>query len=84
MRTASINATGLIAFKSPRDATQLKIIAAQMDGGENWRATYEAYKCCTRRPFHFLFLDFSPTCCDMFRLRSNIITGEPMECFVPN
>jgi hypothetical protein len=75
MRTISLNAHYMVLFKNPRDAGQIRHLAAQLFPG-NVRFLVDAYKKATSRPFGYLLLDFRQDTSDNLRVISDILPGE--------
>ena len=70
-RTLSLNTHYLIFFKNPRDASTIDHLARQMAPG---RVQYvrEAYTDATSDPYGYLFVDFTPSTPDRFRLQTGL------------
>ena len=70
-RTLSLNTHYLVFFKNPRDASSIDHLARQMFPG---RIKYvrEAYADATKVPYGYLFIDFTPTTPDRFRLQTGL------------
>jgi hypothetical protein len=82
MRTASLNSHYIVLFKSPRDASQISVLARQMYPS-NSKFAVEAYKNATAEPYSYLLIDLRPEQIEQLRLRSNIFTGERQFVYVP-
>jgi hypothetical protein len=65
----------MVLFKNPRDAGQIRHLAAQLFPG-NVKFLVEAYKKATSRPFGYLLLDFRQDTSDNLRVISDILPGE--------
>ena len=80
-RVMSKNATYLIIMKNPRDASQMKHLAIQMNLNANMLT--EVYKTATKRPYSYLLIDFHAQTPDHIRLRSDIFPNErPMKIYM--
>lgn len=75
MRTISLNAHYMVLFKNPRDAGQIRHLAAQLFPG-NVKYLASAYKQATSRPHGYLVLDFTQEAIDNLRVLSEILPGE--------
>jgi len=67
-RTISLNAHYVVLFKSPRDKSQVQVLAKQL--GSPW-LNY-AYDDATQTPHEYLLIDLKPTTPDYLRFRANI------------
>jgi len=74
-RTMSLNAHYIVAFKNPRDVTQIATLAKQMYPGKT-RYMIEAYQDATSKPFGYLLIDLKPQTDDRIILRTNIFPDE--------
>ena len=74
-RTMSLNAHYIVAFKNPRDVTQIATLAKQMYPGST-KYMIEAYQDATSKPFGYLLIDLKPQTDERIRLRTNIFPGE--------
>jgi hypothetical protein len=85
-RTISLNASYLVVFKNPRDASQIDHLARQMYPGRA-DTLHMAYRKATERPHGYLLIDLKQSTPEEARLRTNIFdeSGEDAECevFVP-
>ena len=80
-RVMSKNATYIIVMKSPRDGSQLKHLAIQMNMNSNM--LMEVFKEATKKPYSYLLIDFHAQTPDHIRLRSNIYPHErPMTTYM--
>ena len=72
-RTLSLNTHYLVFFKNPRDASSIDHLARQMFPG---RVQYvrEAYADATAEPYGYLFIDFTPSTPDRYRLQTGLFT----------
>ena len=77
-RTAVLNTTYLLLFKSPRGVGQVSVLARQLYGNERRKsnALINAYTHATSRRYGYLLLDLSPGCPEQLRLRSKILPCE--------
>ena len=76
-RTISLNTNYLMLFKSPRDSSQISVLAGQMYPG-NTKYFMEAFKDATKVSYGYLFLDYKPQTPDAYRLRTAIETEQPV------
>lgn len=71
-RTRNLNVHYLVIFKNPRDSTVINYLANQAFN-RNRKFFIDAFADATEdRPHGYLFLDFTQTCPDMLRVRSDI------------
>jgi len=77
MRSIHLQTTVYVLFKSPRDVSQLKILANQL-GILSPNAIRYAYKEAVQRKFHYLVIDVQLETPDLLRLRSGILPGEQL------
>ena len=71
LRTISINSQYLWVFKSPRDTSQIAVIARQVCP-KNSKFVIDAYKQATEVPFGYLMFDFKPRTPEELRYRTKI------------
>ena len=81
-RTISLNAQYIVAFKNPRDATQVTHLARQMYPG---RVKYmqEAFKDATSGPYGYLLIDLKQETPEHLRLRTNVFPDEVQYTYLP-
>ena len=81
-RTTSLNAQYIVAFKNPRDATQVTHLARQMYPG---RVNYmqEAFKDATSSPYGYLLIDLKQETPEHLRLRTNVFPDEVQYTYLP-
>ena len=86
-RTLSLNSGYLVPFKNPRDMKQINLIAYR-SYVKNPQLVIKAYKNATYQPFTYLLMDFTQTCPDFLRLRTDIfpksIDSYPPAIYIPN
>lgn len=82
MRTISLNAHYIIAFKNPRDSSQIVHLAKQMFPG-NTQYLREAFKMATSRPYGYIFLDMKQDTPDELRVRTGITPDEKNIVYLP-
>jgi hypothetical protein len=70
-RTRNLNVQYLVLFKNPRDQTVIDFVARQAFPN-NREFLIESYRDATSDPHGYLFLDFTQTCPDDLRVRTNI------------
>lgn len=71
-RTRNLNVHYLVIFKNPRDSTVIDYLARQAFSS-NRTYLLDAFRDATAdKPHGYLFLDFTQTCPDVLRVRSNI------------
>jgi hypothetical protein len=73
MRTARINSTYLVLFKSVSDKLGIKTLSNQMFPGKQ-KLFMEAFNDATAKPFTYLLLDFHPLTDERIRLRTQIFS----------
>lgn len=76
-RTISLNCSYMIIFKSPRDCSQVSILARQMYPKQT-AFFMEAFGDATNKPFGYLLIDFKADTPSEFRLRTNILADRPV------
>lgn len=82
-RTRNLNVHYLVLFKNPRDCTVIDFIARQAFPA-NKKFLIDAYKDATDgKPHGYLFLDFTQTCPEELRVRSDIL-GEAIVVYKQN
>lgn len=83
-RTVSLNSHYLVLFKFVRDKNQISFLARQ-SFPQNVPFFNSAYEIATKEPYSYLILDFTQTCPDEVRLRSNIFSDDkfPLTVFLP-
>lgn len=71
-RTRNLNVHYLVLFKNPRDRTVISFIARQ-SFPENYKFLVDAYHDATDcKPHGYLFIDFTQSCDENLRVRSNL------------
>jgi len=75
-RTQSLNAHYVVAFKNPRDRTQLGFLIRQAFPKQQ-KFVEEAFKDATRNEYGYLLFDFETDTPDVVRLRTNIFPSDP-------
>lgn len=80
-RTISLNTHYIVAFKNPRDNTQIGVLARQMFP-RKWKYMMDAFGDATSIPYSYLFIDLKPTTDDRYRLRSGIFPDETNYIYV--
>lgn len=76
-RTISLNATYIVIFKNPRDASQISHLDRQMYPGEGSGTLTAAYKDVTSASAHsYIVADFNQTTPENFRLRNTLFPDE--------
>ena len=76
-RTISLNSSYLFLGKNPRAVAQIQYLASQMYPGKT-HFLRESYKDATSKPYGYLFLDFKQSTPEQFRVRTDILDGEPV------
>jgi hypothetical protein len=74
-RTISLNAQYMIAFKNPRDPSQINHLAKQIFPS-NSEYMLDAFLKATRNEYGYLFIDLTQTTPDDYRLRTSVF-GRP-------
>lgn len=82
MRSISLNTHYMVLFKNPRDAGQIRHLAAQLFPGKV-QYLVDAYKQATSVPHGYLLLDFRQSTADNLRVLSGILPGEEGYYYVP-
>ena len=71
-RTRNLNVHYLVIFKNPRDSTVIDFVARQAFSF-NRKFLIDAYNDAVKnRPYAYLFLDFTQSCPDELRVRTDI------------
>lgn len=78
IRTCSLQATGMILFKTLRGKDQIQTLGRQLFPEKPFFLA-EVYKEATKNEFAYLFLDLSATCPDALRVRNSIF---PQKCIL--
>jgi len=82
-RDISLNSHYIVAFKSPRDRTQISSLARQISPG-NTAYINEIFEDATKNPYGYLLLDLTQTTPDHLRYRTNIFPDDkPNFIYVP-
>ena len=74
-RTISLNSQYMVAFKNPRDPSQIKHLAGQMFPA-NSSYMLDAFLKATTKEYGYLFIDLTQTTPDNYRLRTSVF-GRP-------
>ena len=74
-RTINLNTHIYVLMKNPRDVSQLQCLARQAFLGKS-AFLMDAYKDATSRSYGYLVLDFSPGAEELYRVRTQVFTGE--------
>lgn len=81
-RDISLNATYIILFKNPRDASQISTFARQFRPGKNNFIT-QVYKDVTKAPHSYVLFDNHQLTPDVIRIRSNLLAiAKPLTVWV--
>ena len=70
-RTISLNSQYMVAFKNPRDPSQIKHLAGQMFPA-NSSYMLDAFLKATTKEYGYLFIDLTQTTSDNYRLRTSV------------
>lgn len=71
-RTRNLNVHYLIVFKNPRDSSVIDFISRQAYSNNKQFLVDAFHDATNNKPHGYLFLDFTQTCPDELRVRSNI------------
>lgn len=74
-RDISLNAHYIIIFKSPRDSTQINVLARQICGS-NWKFFISAFDQATDHPYGYLLVDLKQDTPIELRLRTRVLPNE--------
>ena len=77
-RIISLNSTYIVAFKNPRDQSQIRHLACQMFPSKP-KFLQAAYEEETKDPYRYLFLDFHPNSPEFARVRVSIFPYDLLE-----
>lgn len=81
-REMSLNATYVVLFKNPRDASQITFFARQFMPSRS-RYIIDAFREATDAPYGYLLFDTAQETPNMLRVRSNVLPHElPMVVYV--
>ena len=83
MRTISLSTTYNIILRNPRDKSGIRTLAAQLYPSQT-KWFLEAYEFATSQSYSYILLDSKPTQADEVRVRTRILPGEDMICFIPH
>ena len=81
IRTISLNSHYIVAFKNPRDKSQISHLGKQLYPGHT-RFVQEAYEDATQFPYGYLLIDLKPNTPEEYRLRTNIFPNEYTAVYV--
>jgi predicted kinase len=80
-REISLNATYIVLFKNPRDASQIITYARQFAPGRS-KYIVDAFREATRKPYSYMLFDLHQSTPDSIRVRSNVLPHEfPMQAY---
>lgn len=81
-RDASLNSSYIVLGKNPRDQSTIRHLSRQMLPSRS-KEIVDAYSLATQKPYSFLLLDFTQTCPESLRIRSNIFSEDaPMKTYI--
>ena len=72
LRIITLQSSYICIFKNPRDATIVKQIGRQMNGGKSHKVLETAYADILRKKYSYVFVDLTQEQDDAFRIRSSI------------
>lgn len=81
-RTISLNTNYMVLFKNPRDRLQMNILAQQIHPG-NKSFFLQSFEDATTEPHGYLIVDMTPSCPDIYRLRSGALPNQWPVVYVP-
>jgi hypothetical protein len=82
MRRISLNTQYVVLMKNPRDISQVRCFAQQLDPG-NVQFVVNAYKQATMRPHGYLLVDLTQTTPDDERILSDVFADHGGYCYIP-
>lgn len=82
-RTRNLNIQYLVLFKNPRDATVVDYVSRQAFPN-NRRFLIDSFQDATKLPHGYLFLDFTQTCPDDLRVRTDIFNENGLTVYKQN
>ena len=81
MRSITIQASGLILFKSMRDQGQVRKLCQQINP-VMWRQLLSAYTDCVSKPYRYFIIDLHVETSDRLRYRSGLTPDEERLVYV--
>jgi hypothetical protein len=81
-RTARINASYIVLFKSPGDKLQVSTLARQLYP-TNTRMFLDVYRDATSTPYGYLLIDLTQTTDENLRLRTSVFPDETVCIYTP-
>jgi hypothetical protein len=82
MRTLTLNAKYICAFKNPRDNTFISTLGSQMNNRKKNLLMEDAFAQSTKNPYGYLFIDCAQNQNDWFRFRDRIFPDHLCTFFV--
>ena len=82
IRDIRLNCHQLIILKSPQDMFQVQTMGRQIFPSST-KSFNEAYEDATKQPHSYLNIDCSPSCPDMFRMKSRLTKAENNNIYSP-
>jgi hypothetical protein len=79
-RTRNLNVQYLVLFKNPRDATVIDFVARQAFPN-NKKFLVESFRDATKNAHGYLFLDFTQSCPDEMRVRTDVFNEQGMTVY---
>lgn len=82
-RDASLNSSYIVLGKNPRDQSSIRYLSRQMLPNRS-KEIIDSYHLATMQPYSFLLLDFTQTCPESLRIRSNIFAenNTPIKVYI--
>lgn len=82
MRDIRLNCHQLIILKCPQDMFQVQIMGRQIFPSYS-KSFNEAYEDATKKPHSYLNIDCSPSCPDLYRMKSRLTKAENNDIYAP-
>jgi hypothetical protein len=82
LRTISLNSNYMVLFKSPRDTSQIGVLARQLYSAKP-AILQDAFDDATAQAHQYLLVDLKQSTPDWFRLKSRIFPGEILVAYIP-
>ena len=68
-------------FRCSRDQSMIRTLGKQIFPNKSGYLL-DAYDQITSRPYKYMYVDFSPNCHPLLRVRGNILPSQPLDVYV--